>query len=90
MALTFHCKDPLVARYYERLFGQQFAAEWAMVKRGTKVEKEGIQASWQSTMLAEARRQQHYDYGINVMTGRKVPILEKGQPRLLIPTVEVG
>jgi hypothetical protein len=55
--LDFACKDELLARFHDQLFGEEFRAELQ-----TACDLGELRDSWNKRMLTEARRQEHWDY----------------------------
>src|SRR5947209_13643120 len=77
--VTFTSKDPAIARYYDETFGEEFdkaVAEaeeaasnipgWGAVHTGTQnyTWREVLTQLFSGKMLAEAERQEHYNYDI--------------------------
>lgn len=97
IAVKFSCKDPLLATYYNKLFGEKFTAHAQYWPKLTEMERKGIRCAWQLEMFHEARLQEHYDYVEH--DGHRTPAYEVYDrdglrvvtevPTLLIPEVEV-
>lgn len=91
MKLIFESKDPLLARYYDMAFREEFEAQLATKK--TAAGREQCQRVWRRTMLAEAKHQEHYDYelvpGAHPGTQVRKVIEKDGKPVLLIPEVRI-
>jgi hypothetical protein len=89
MKLQFTCKDPVLSTYYERKFGEHFAATAQLWPQLSEIERVGIKAGWDLAMLREARRQEHYDYITDTNEhGQKIHVLLEPK-KLLIPQIEV-
>lgn len=84
--LSFESKDMAIMRHYERTFGEAFTAE--MLEAKTPEDVRECLRSWNERMLAEANKQQHYDYTVDDQ-GKRHLIYVDGIPKLLIPEVRI-
>jgi hypothetical protein len=96
------CKDPLVAKFHEEMFGEQFdkavaEAEAASVPEATTPDGQSwgwrtvLEQVFTARMLQEAQRQKHYNYEV-VDGQRQVVYVESDNafvPQLLIPAIEI-
>lgn len=98
MSVVFECaKDPVLAKFYEEKFGYQFRCDVAynlMTGANSGRPWEELITEWNTMMLTEAARQQHYDFALvgdgDFIPHRRVVLREgDGSPQLLIPTVRI-
>ena len=78
--IEFICKDPAIVKYCEKAFGP-------MLKGDIKVDK------LHRLLVKEAKLQQWYDYveipGMVPGTTVRTPLMEDGEPVLLVPEIVV-
>lgn len=100
VTVEFSSKDPVLAEYYRKRFGEAFTKTAQYWPQLTEMEREGMKAAWKLEMFHEARLQEHYDYTEDDK-GRSTPIMEVWSgpdwphpiptdvPKLLIPQITV-
>jgi hypothetical protein len=97
MKVTFTCKDPLIAAYCQREFGEKLKAK---LEAADPLDDQHLKDQLVRFLTAEAQKQEWYDYeelgepsdpqttGRTAIRKRRV-IFTDGIPKLLVPQVVI-